>query len=76
MVVVSSYKSVILFIVFKIYIYSISNFPAHGVSVAHACVKSLPLSGSSHLIVGVLVVVEECSRGGDTFERQHHTVLM
>ena len=43
--------------------------PTLGVCVPHAAVEGLPLSGGGHLVVPVLVVVEETPRGGDTFQR-------
>ena len=44
----------------------------HGISVTHAGVECLSLSGGSHLIVTILVIVEECSRSGNTLDRSHH----
>ena len=44
----------------------------HGISMTHAGVECLSLSRSSHLIVTILVIVEECSRCGNTLDRSHH----
>ena len=44
--------------------------PALRVCVPHAAVESLGLSGGGHSVAAVLVVVEESSRGGDTYRAQ------